>query len=49
VEPDNDANYRLYGKTLTGTDIVRGTDVKPSGDGQALVTMLDSKLTAHGK
>jgi lipid-binding SYLF domain-containing protein len=49
VEPDNDANYRLYGKTLTGTDIVRGTDVKPSGDGQALVTMLDSKLTTHGK
>jgi SH3 domain-containing YSC84-like protein 1 len=49
VEPDNDANYRLYGKTLTGTDIVRGTDVKPSGDGQALVTMLDSKLTKHDK
>ena len=49
VEPDNDANYRLYGKTLTGTDIVRGTDVKPSGDGQALVTMLDSKLTKRDK
>ena len=49
VEPDNDANYRLYGKTATATDIVRGTDVKPSADGQALVTMLDSKLTKHGK
>jgi lipid-binding SYLF domain-containing protein len=49
VEPDNDANYRLYGKTLTATDIVRGTDVKPSTDGQALVTMLDSKLTKHSK
>jgi lipid-binding SYLF domain-containing protein len=49
VEPDNDANYRLYGKTLTATDIVRGTDVKPSTDGQALVTMLDSKLTEHSK
>jgi hypothetical protein len=34
VEPDNDANYRLYGKMLTATDIVRGTDVKPSTDGQ---------------
>lgn len=33
VEPDNDANYRLYGKTLTATEIVRGTDVKPSTDG----------------
>jgi SH3 domain-containing YSC84-like protein 1 len=49
VEPDNDANYRLYGKTVTATDIVRGTAVKPSTDGQALVTMLDSKLTKHSK
>jgi lipid-binding SYLF domain-containing protein len=49
VEPDNDANYRLYGKTITATDIVRGTDVKPSADGQALVTMLDSKLTKRSK
>ena len=49
IEPDNDANYRLYGKTLTATDIVRGTNVKPSTDGQALVAVLDSKLTKHGK
>jgi lipid-binding SYLF domain-containing protein len=49
VEPDNDANYRLYGKTLTATDIVRANDVKASTDGQALVTMLDSKVTKHGK
>ena len=48
VEPDNDANYRLYGETVTATDIVRGTDVKPSADGKALVTILDSKLTKHG-
>lgn len=44
VEPDNDANYRLYGKTLTATDIVRGSDVKPSTEGQSLVSVLDSKL-----
>ena len=49
VEPDNDANFRLYGKTVTAPEIVRGTDVKPSADGKALVTMLDSKLTKHGK
>ena len=49
VEADNDANYRLYGKTLTATDIVRGTDVKPTTDGQALVTMLDTKLTTRGR
>lgn len=44
IEPDNDANYRLYGKTLTATDIVRGSDVMPSTEGQALVSVLDSKL-----
>jgi lipid-binding SYLF domain-containing protein len=44
VEPDNDANYRLYGKTLTATEIVRGTGVKPSTEGQSLVTVLNSKI-----
>ena len=44
VEPDNDANLRLYGKTLTATDIVRGTDVTPSGEGKSLVTVLDKKI-----
>ena len=44
VESDNDANYRLYGKTLTSTDIVRGTDVVPSGEGKSLVTVLNSKI-----
>ena len=47
VESDNDANYRLYGQTLTSTDIVRGTDVKPSGEGKSLVTVLNSKITKH--
>jgi lipid-binding SYLF domain-containing protein len=47
VEPDNDANSRLYGKTLTSTEIVRGTDVKPSEEGQSLVTVLDSKIPKH--
>jgi lipid-binding SYLF domain-containing protein len=47
VESDNDANYRLYSKTLTATDIVRGTDVKPSTEGKALVSVLDSKITKH--
>ena len=43
VEPDNDANYRLYSKTLTATDIVRGSGVKAEGEGQSLVAVLDSK------
>jgi SH3 domain-containing YSC84-like protein 1 len=48
VESDNDANHRLYGKTLTATDIVRANAVKPSGEGQSLVTVLDSKIAKHG-
>ena len=47
VEPDNDANYRLYGKTLTATDIVHGTGVTPSTEGKSLVTVLDSKIAKH--
>ena len=43
VEPDNDANHRLYGKTLTATGIVRGGEVKAEGEGQSLVAVLDSK------
>jgi SH3 domain-containing YSC84-like protein 1 len=44
VESDNDANFRLYGKTLTATNIVRESAVQASGDGLALVTVLNSKL-----
>jgi lipid-binding SYLF domain-containing protein len=47
VEPDNDANHRLYGKTLTATDIVRGTDVKPTAEGKSLVGVLDKKIAKH--
>jgi len=47
VEPDNDANYRLYGKTLTATNIVRETGVQPTTEGKSLVELLDSKLAKH--
>lgn len=47
VAPDNDANHRLYGKTVTATQIVRGNDVKPTTEGQSLVSALDSKLHAR--
>jgi lipid-binding SYLF domain-containing protein len=47
VEPDNDANYRIYSKRLTAGDIVRNTDVKPSAGGNPLVSLLDSKITKH--
>ena len=48
VEPDNDANHRLYGKTLTATNIVRETGVQPTTEGKALDAVLDSKITKHG-
>ncbi|HEX8814770.1 MAG TPA: lipid-binding SYLF domain-containing protein [Terriglobales bacterium] len=48
VEADNDANHRLYGKTLVPVDIVRSSSVKPTGEGQALVTLLNGKLATHG-
>jgi SH3 domain-containing YSC84-like protein 1 len=47
VESDNDANHRLYGKTLTATDIVRGTSIPPTTEGKALVTVLNSKIANH--
>src|SRR5882762_5953148 len=47
VEPDNDANHRMYGKTLTATNIVRETGVQPTTEGKSLVAVLDSKLTKH--
>ena len=49
LESDNDANRRLYERTLTATDIVRGTDVKPTTEGQALVSVFDRKLPKHSK
>jgi SH3 domain-containing YSC84-like protein 1 len=48
VEPDNDANSRLYGKTLTATNIVRETGVQPTTEGKSLVAVLDSKIAKHG-
>lgn len=49
LEPDNDANYRLYGKRLTASDIVRGNTVKPSTAGLSLVSLLDSKVRKPGR
>lgn len=47
VEPDNDANDRLYGKKLTASSIVRGNDVKPPTGGESLVSLLNSKVASH--
>ena len=42
LNPDSDANQRLYGKTVSARDIVGG-QVKATPAGQSLVTLLDSK------
>jgi lipid-binding SYLF domain-containing protein len=47
VEPDNDANYRLYRKRLTGGDIVRSSDVTPTPAGEPLVSPLNGKIAEH--
>jgi lipid-binding SYLF domain-containing protein len=47
VQPDNKANYRLYGKEFTATYIARGTDVPPTEQGKAIIAVLNSKLAKH--
>jgi len=47
VEPDSDANDRLYGSRLSASDIVRGSAVKPTAEGVSLVALLDSKIASH--
>jgi SH3 domain-containing YSC84-like protein 1 len=49
LEPDNDANFRLYGKRLVPSDIVRSTTVKATSGGEPLVTLLDGKLATHSE
>jgi lipid-binding SYLF domain-containing protein len=46
LQPDNDANQRLYGKTITPTEILRGRQVQAPTGGDTLVSLLDSKAPA---
>jgi lipid-binding SYLF domain-containing protein len=47
LDPDSDANQRLYGKTVSAREIVTGNTVKPTPGGAALVSLLDSKAAKH--
>ena len=47
IDPDNDANFRLYGKRLTAGDIVRSTTVQATPAGDPLVTLLNGKIAKH--
>jgi len=44
LDPDSDANQRLYDKPTSVHGIVRDNAVKPTSAGEALITELDSKL-----
>jgi lipid-binding SYLF domain-containing protein len=44
LDPDSDANQRLYEKATSVHGIVRDNAVKPTSAGQAFMTELDSKL-----
>jgi SH3 domain-containing YSC84-like protein 1 len=44
---DDDANKRLYGKELAATDILRENAVQTTDAGKPLISLLDSKVSAH--
>jgi len=43
LEPDSDANMRLYGKSASAREIVSGKDVKETPAGMQLTNVLNSK------
>jgi SH3 domain-containing YSC84-like protein 1 len=47
LEPDNDANNRLYDKAITAKDIVMENAVQATPGGQTLVSLLNSKIPKH--
>ena len=44
LEPDNDANKRLYGKSASASDIVVANEVRVTPGGESLITLLNSKV-----
>jgi lipid-binding SYLF domain-containing protein len=44
LEPDDDANQRLYDKTLTAKEIVAGNAVKSTPAGKELISLLNTKI-----
>jgi lipid-binding SYLF domain-containing protein len=45
LDPDGDANKRIYGETESARQIVTGATVKATPAGQPLVSLLNSKIT----
>ena len=47
LEPDNDANQRLYGRSITPQEIVQANAVPTPTAAQGMVTLLDSKYAKN--
>jgi lipid-binding SYLF domain-containing protein len=47
LQPDDDANQRLYGKPITAKELVTGATVKTPAGGTALISLLDTKIAKH--
>jgi SH3 domain-containing YSC84-like protein 1 len=47
LQPDNDANQRLYGKSIAPQEIVQGNAVRTPTSAQALVSLLDSRYAKN--
>ena len=47
LEPDDDANQRLYGKATTAKHIVLQNLVKPTPAGDGLISLLNAKVAKH--
>jgi lipid-binding SYLF domain-containing protein len=47
LQPDDDANQRLYGKAVTAKEIVLGNTVKTTTGGMALDSLLNTKIAKH--
>jgi SH3 domain-containing YSC84-like protein 1 len=47
LQPDDDANQRLYGKAITAKEIVLENAVKTTPGGQALDSLLNTKVAKH--
>ncbi len=47
LDPDGDANKRIYGQDVSARQIVTGNTVKATPAGEALVSLLNSKAGKH--
>ncbi len=47
LEPDNDANQRLYGRSITPQEIVQANAVPTPMSAQGMVTLLDSRYASN--